>query len=58
VAFILTEDITKRMVLTDKWTILMVAIEILVAVFTFLVYYRRRDKDSDDGLYEEFVVQE
>jgi heme/copper-type cytochrome/quinol oxidase subunit 2 len=49
VTFVLTENIHNVMVLTDRWTLLMVIIEFAVLIFTFLAFRRSSDKDSDDG---------
>jgi fimbrial isopeptide formation D2 family protein len=48
VTFMLTENISNVMVMTDRWTPLMVMIEFAVLVFTFLLYRRGNDKDPDD----------
>jgi fimbrial isopeptide formation D2 family protein len=48
ITFALTENISNVMVMTDRWTPLMVIIEFAVLVFTFLLYRRGSDKDQDD----------
>ena len=45
VAFILTEDLSGRMVLTDRWTVLMLAILVIGAA---LAYLTRNEKDKDE----------
>jgi fimbrial isopeptide formation D2 family protein len=50
VVFMLTENISNVMVMTDRWTPLMIMIEFAVLVFTFLLYRRGSDKDTDDGV--------
>jgi fimbrial isopeptide formation D2 family protein len=49
ITFVLTENIHNIMVLTDRWTPLMIVIEVAVLVFTYLVYRRENRKDPDDG---------
>ena len=46
VAFVLTEDMSQPMVMTDAWTPLMVAILAAQAVMTVLA--RTKDKDAND----------
>jgi fimbrial isopeptide formation D2 family protein/uncharacterized repeat protein (TIGR02543 family) len=49
ITFVLTENIHNIMVLTDKWTPLMIVIEVAVLVFTYLVYHKEGKRDSGSG---------
>jgi hypothetical protein len=51
VAFILTEDMTLRMVMVDKWTILMAIIALVQVAIIFLAKKKVDDQepDEDDG---------
>ncbi len=50
VAFILTEDITQKMVMVDKWTILMV---VLAVVSVVSVYFARKWHEEDEETSED-----
>ena len=50
VAFFLTEDLSGRMVLTDRWTVLMLAILVIGGA---LAYLTRNEKDKDEEKPEE-----
>ena len=50
ITFILTEDMTARMVLTDRWTLLMVA---MLAVNGVLAFVTRNKKEEDEDEEEE-----
>ena len=51
VAFILTEDITQKMVMVDKWTILMVVITLVGLVSTYLArkWHEEDEETSEDA---------
>jgi hypothetical protein len=48
IVFILTEDMRLPMIFTDRWTLLMVVIDLAVALFTWLTYKRNRDDREYD----------
>ncbi|MCR5272619.1 MAG: InlB B-repeat-containing protein [Lachnospiraceae bacterium] len=47
VLFVLTEDMTKTMVLTDKWTLCMVIILILQVIIAFFTRKKKTEKDPE-----------
>ncbi len=52
IAFIITEDMSLPMVLTDKWTILMAVIAIAQAVLMLVA----RDKKEEEKFEEEMIT--
>ena len=48
VAFILTEDMTLKMRLTDKWTIIMAAILLINLLLAFLTRNKKKDNEEEE----------
>ena len=47
IAFILTEDMSCRMALTDRWTILMAVILLVQAAIAVLTAKKKEDKEAE-----------
>ena len=48
ILFILTEDMTAKMALTDKWTILTAVITVIGLVLTIVIRNKKNDKDDEE----------
>lgn len=46
IAFLLTEDMTAKMVLTDRWTVLMLAILVIGAALAYLTRNEKQDEEE------------
>ena len=49
IAFILTEDMSLPMVLTDKWTFLMILLLIIEIVNIFIIRRQSKGEEDDDN---------
>ena len=47
IAFILTENMNNPMIFADQWTLLMIVIAFVQAIFTIFSVKKRKDKDDE-----------